>query len=146
MDTIHMAAIPWIINALPLGAISFAIGVNTDTSNQLINVSNRTRSTQQQSRELSTPLTLGAISLAMSTGQEQLIVSSTRDTEAQAYLSNKLLIDLYQIPRYDLSPNSVQMNNGFYLEVYKHRSLIMYNVLQIYRISCYSIFITYVDW
>ena len=81
----------------------------------------------------------------MSTGQEQLIVSSTRETEAQAYLSNKLLIDLYQIPRYDLSPNSVQMNNGFYVEVYTHRSLIMYNVLQIYRISCYPIFITYVD-
>ena len=74
----------------------------------------------------------------MSTGQEQLIVSSTRDTEAQAYLSNKLLIDLYQIPRYDLSPNSVQMNNGFYVEVYKHRSLIMYNVIYYVFATCIS--------
>ena len=38
-----------------LGAISLAISVNTDTSNQLINVSNRTRSTRLQSRDLSTP-------------------------------------------------------------------------------------------
>ena len=35
---------------LPLGAILLAIGVNTDTSNQLINVSKRTWSTRLQSR------------------------------------------------------------------------------------------------
>ena len=40
-----------------------------DNSNLLINVSNRTRSTWLQSRELSMPLPLGAILFAMSTGQ-----------------------------------------------------------------------------
>ena len=37
------------------------------------------------------------------------------------------------------------MNNGFYVEDQKHRIIIMYNVLQVYRISCYAIFITYLD-
>ena len=36
----------------------------------------------------------------------------------------------------------LHMKNGFYVEVFKLRSLIMYNVLQIYRISYYPIFIT----
>ena len=34
------------------------------------------------------------------------------------------------------------MNNGFYVEVYKHRWLIMYNVLHVYRILYYLICIT----
>ena len=34
------------------------------------------------------------------------------------------------------------MNNGFYIEVYKHRKLIMYNVLQVYRIMYYPKCIT----
>ena len=37
---------------------------------------------------------------------------------------------------------SLSMNNGFYVEVYKLRLLMMYNVLQVYRISCNPIFIT----
>ena len=36
--------------------------------------------------------------------------------------------------------NAVQMNNEFYVEVYKHRYLIMYNVMQVYRILCSSLF------
>ena len=52
-DTIHTAKIPSL--PLPPGAISLAISVNMDTSNQLINVSNRTQSTRLQSHELSTP-------------------------------------------------------------------------------------------
>ena len=32
------------------------------------------------------------------------------------------------------------MNKGFYVEVHKHRLLIMYNMLQVYRISCVPIF------
>ena len=41
--------------------------------------------------------------------------------------------------------NAVQMNNGFYVEIYKHRKLIMYKVLQVYRIFCYPIFITWIE-
>ena len=42
------------INAKNLGAISLAVGVNTGASDQLTNVSNRTRSTRLQSRDFST--------------------------------------------------------------------------------------------
>ena len=73
---------------LPLGAILLAIGVNTDTSNQLINVSNRTRSTRLQSHELLTPLPLGAILLAIGvnkdTSNQMINVSNrTRSTRLQ---------------------------------------------------------------
>ena len=37
-DMINKATIPGTINATTLGAIALTIGVNTDTSNQLINV------------------------------------------------------------------------------------------------------------
>ena len=48
-DTIHTATILWLTNATTKGAILLAIDVNTETSNQLINVSTRTRSTRPQS-------------------------------------------------------------------------------------------------
>ena len=41
---IHMALIPWLNNSNTLGKILLAIDFNTDTSNQLIDVSTRTQS------------------------------------------------------------------------------------------------------
>ena len=55
------------INAKSKDTILLAIGVNMDTTNQMMNVSNRTWSTRQQSRELLLPLPLGGILFAMST-------------------------------------------------------------------------------
>ena len=46
---IHTATILGLINATIQGAILLAFNVNTDTSQQLINVSTRTRSTRLQS-------------------------------------------------------------------------------------------------
>ena len=52
-DTIHTATILWLNNTTTWARSRLAINVNTDTSNQLINISTRTRSTWLQYCELS---------------------------------------------------------------------------------------------
>ena len=72
----------WRLCTPSLGAILLAIGVSTDTSNLLINVSNRTQSTWLQSRELLMPLPLGAILSAISVNTD---TSNSLDTQGHKH-------------------------------------------------------------
>ena len=68
---------------LRMGKSLLAIGVNTDTSNQLINVSTRIQFTQIQSHELSTSLPMGAISLALGVDRTLAINRSSQNSRQQ---------------------------------------------------------------